>query len=52
MRQNHKEEKSKTWLQTHKYGIRIPKTVAEDIKIDYKNGNRLWWDIIMLEMTI
>ena len=42
--------KSKYWSRTHKYGIRIPKTVAETLEIDRENGNTLWWDAIMLEM--
>ena len=36
-----KKVKSKYWLRTHKYGIRIPKTVKEAIEIDVKNGNTL-----------
>ena len=42
--------KSKYWSRTHKYGIRIPKNVAEALEIDRENGNTLWWDAIMLEM--
>ena len=42
--------KSKYWQRTHKYGIRIPKTVKEAIQIDNENGNTLWWDAILLEM--
>ncbi|KAI2513146.1 Reverse transcriptase (RNA-dependent DNA polymerase) [Fragilaria crotonensis] len=38
--------KSKHWQQTHKYGIRIPKTVQEALAIDKENGNMLWWDAI------
>ena len=42
--------KSKYWVRTHKYGIRIPKLVEEAIRIDQENGNTLWWDALMLEM--
>ena len=38
------------WLKTHKYGIRVPNTVEEDILIDKDNGDTLWWDAIMTEM--
>ena len=36
--------KSKYWSRTHKYGIRIPKSVKEALQIDKENGNTLWWD--------
>ena len=42
--------KSKYWLRTHKFGIRVPKTVAEAIALDKENGNTLWWDAICKEM--
>ena len=42
--------KSKYWLRTHKFGIRIPKSVEEAIRLDKQNGNTLWWDAIMKEM--
>ena len=42
---------SKYWQRTHKYGIRIPKTVKEAMAIDKDNGNTLWWDAICKEMT-
>ena len=42
--------KSKYWVRTHKYGIRIPKTVKEALEIDAENGNTLWWDAILMEM--
>jgi hypothetical protein len=42
--------KSKYWQRTHKYGIKIPKTVHEAIKFDKENGNTLWWDAIIKEM--
>ena len=42
--------KSKYWVRTHRYGIRIPKTVQEARKIDAENGNTLWQDAYKLEM--
>ena len=42
--------KSKYWQRTHKYGIRIPKSVREAIQIDISNGNTLWWDALLKEM--
>jgi hypothetical protein len=42
--------KSKYWSRTHKYGIRIPKSVKEALAIDRENGNTLWWDAICEEM--
>ena len=42
--------KSKYWARTHKYGIRIPKTVKQAREIDATNGNQLWWNAICEEM--
>ena len=42
--------KSKYWQRTHKFGIRIPKSVEEARKLDPENGNILWWDAICKEM--
>ena len=42
--------KSKYWQRTHKYGIRIPRTIEEAIQIDRENGNTLWQDAIKKEM--
>ena len=42
---------SNYWQRTHKYGIRIPKTVQEAIAIDKENGDTLWWDAICKEMA-
>ena len=42
--------KSKYWQRTHKYGIKIPKNIAEAERIDKENGNHLWMDSIRLEM--
>ena len=45
-----KKINSKYWTWTHKYGIRIPKTVKEAYKIDQENNNHLWRDALKLEM--
>jgi hypothetical protein len=42
--------KSKYWERTHKFGIKIPKTVAQAQAIDKENGDTLWWDSIVMEM--
>ena len=42
--------KSKYWSRTHKYGIRIPKSVKEALEIDKQEGNHYWRDAIMEEM--
>ena len=34
--------KSKYWLRSNKFGIRIPKSVEEAKKVDNQNGNTLW----------
>jgi hypothetical protein len=42
--------KSKYWQRTHKYGIRVPKTVEEALEIDNEEGNTFWADAIEKEM--
>ena len=42
--------KSKYWAKTHKFGIRMPKTVKEAIELDTLNQNTLWWSAICQEM--
>jgi hypothetical protein len=42
--------KSKYWERSHKYGIRIPKSVQEAIRIDTENGDLLWQNAIRKEM--
>ena len=42
--------KSKYWVRTHKYGIKIPKNVYEARQFDHENGNTLWWDAICKEI--
>jgi len=41
-----KKVKSRYWERTHKYGIRVPKTIEEAKRIDKENGNTLWMDAI------
>ena len=42
--------KSKYWQRTHKFGIRVPKTVEEAMKLDLENHNTHWSDAIAQEM--
>ena len=42
---------TKYWSCTHKYGIRIPKSIQEAIEIDRDNGNTFWMDAVRLEMN-
>jgi hypothetical protein len=43
--------KSKYWTRTHKFGIRIPKSIKEARELDRQNGNTLWWDAILQEIA-
>ena len=36
---------------THKFGIKVPKTVEEALTLDKKNGNDLWWKAIQKGMS-
>ena len=42
--------KSKYWLRTHKFKIRIPKTIEEACRLDRENSDNLWWEAICKEM--
>ena len=42
--------KSKYWMKTHKFGIRVPKIVEEAKHLDQENGDPSWWDAICQEM--
>ena len=42
--------KSKYWQKTHKFGIRIPKSVEDAKRLDQANNNTLWYDAICQEM--
>ena len=41
--------KSKYWQITHKYGIKIPRSVKKGFEFDEENGNKLWTDGIKEE---
>lgn len=43
--------KSRYWKTTHKFGIRLPKTVQEAFELDRYNNNNLWRKSIEKEMT-
>ena len=38
--------KKRYWKRTHKFGVEIPKSVAEAYALDKKNGDTLWADAI------
>jgi hypothetical protein len=42
--------KAKYWRTTHMFGIRVPKSVDDAIRLDETNGNTLWYDSIQKEM--
>mmetsp|Transcript_8647 Transcript_8647/g.12593 ORF Transcript_8647/g.12593 Transcript_8647/m.12593 type:complete len:946 (-) Transcript_8647:1039-3876(-) len=42
--------KAKYWTRTHKYGIELPKTIAEALDIDRRTGTTFWRDGIEKEM--
>ena len=37
-------------MKTHKFGIRVPKTVEEAKRLDQENGYHQWWDSICQDM--
>ena len=43
--------KSKYWQRTHKYGIKIPKSVKEAYKLDEENGKKVWTNVIKEEIN-
>ena len=43
--------KSKYWDRTHKFGIKIPKSIDEALRFDIENNNNYWRDAINKEMT-
>jgi hypothetical protein len=45
-----KKVKTKYWSRTHKYGIRIPKSIKKAMEIDLETGSTLWMDAIKIEM--
>ena len=34
--------KYKYWLKTHKFGIKVPKNMNQEIEFDCENGNKFW----------
>jgi hypothetical protein len=42
--------KSRYWKTTHKFGVKMPKSVQEAFKLDAENGNDLWRKSIEKEM--
>ena len=42
--------KTKYWLKTHKYGVRLPKTTKEALQIDIDTGTDFWEKAIQKEM--
>ena len=43
--------KAKYWCTTHKFGIRVPKSVDEALAIEKENGNTLWYTAFQKEMN-
>lgn len=43
--------KSKYWKRTHKYGVELPKTVQEALRIDELTGTNFWAKAIEKEMS-
>ena len=43
--------KSNYWQRAYRFGILLPKSIADAKRIDKINGNTLWWDAISKEMT-
>jgi len=41
-----KSHKTKYWHRTHKYGIELPKSIAEALDIDHKTGTNHWHEAI------
>ena len=44
------EVKSKYWLHTQTFGIRVPKMVEESKRLDQKNSNHLLWEAVFKDM--
>ena len=42
--------KTKYWRTSHKYGVRLPKTVEEALKIDDETGTNFWETALNKEM--
>ena len=42
--------KSKYWLKAHKFRIKVPKNVKQEIYFDCDNGNTMWLDYVSHEI--
>ncbi len=42
--------KAKYWIRTHKFIVKVPRTVEEAHAFDKENGATVWWDAICKEM--
>ena len=42
--------KSKYWLKNHKFRIKLPNNMNQEIEFDHENANTLWWDVVCQEM--
>ena len=42
--------KSKYWLKTHKFGIKVPNNIKQSILHNNEKGNMLWWDAMCQDM--
>jgi hypothetical protein len=42
--------KTRYWQRTHKFGVRLPKSVPEALQLDKENGNQLWYEAIQKEL--
>jgi predicted hotdog family 3-hydroxylacyl-ACP dehydratase len=45
-----KKVKSRYWMRTHKYGILLPKSVSEALRVDKETGTDFWAKAIAKEM--
>ncbi len=45
-----KKRSTRFLKKTHKFGIEVPRSVAEAYALNKKNGNTLWVDLIAKEM--
>ena len=43
--------KTKYWKTTHKYGVRLPKSVEEALRIDAETGTTFWSNAVKKEMS-
>ena len=42
--------KAKYWLKTHKFRIKVPKSMKQAIESNRENVNKLWWDAVCKDM--